>query len=269
MRTGSVRHNARLASSATDLERAVDFLRRADEGASTAVRGFEHGIALFHDGLPRVWDRNFLLVTKEPGAAGGALLERTADELQGGAGLTHRKVIFQDEGVGERHSPALGERGWELRRLAIMVYRGGAPARAAAEASEVDREALDPATRELIRSEPWGGDAETVRQLAGADLPLAQALGERCFAFVTEGRVVSMCRLYSDGRIAQVEDVSTLPAHRSRGHARAVVARAALEAAATHELVILTAIDGHWVRDWYARLGFEEVGRRWEATKPG
>jgi ribosomal protein S18 acetylase RimI-like enzyme len=76
-----------------------------------------------------------------------------------------------------------------------------------------------------------------------------------------------MCRLYSDGSTAQIEDVATLPEHQRRGYAEAVVARAATEAAATHELVFLTAVDGRWVKHWYERLGFEQIGVRYEATR--
>jgi hypothetical protein len=47
----------------------------------------------------------------------------------------------------------------------------------------------------------------------------------------------------------------------------AVMARATREAAAAHELVFLTAVDGRWVKRWYERLGFEQVGLRYEATR--
>ena len=177
----------------------------------------------------------------------------------------HRKVAFEDEALGARVAAGLGEQGWEHRRLAIMVYRGGNGR--AGEASEVDRLALRPAVAALIRSEPWGADDDVVRQLADADAALAQVVRERCFARLVEGRVVSMCRLYSDGSIAQIEEVATLPRHRRRGHAEAVVTRAATEAAAAHALVFLTVVDGRWVKQWYERLGFEQIGLRYEATR--
>jgi len=79
--------------------------------------------------------------------------------------------------------------------------------------------------------------------------------------------VVSSCRLYSDGSIAQIEDVATVPGHRQRGYAQAVMVKATSEAAVAHELVFLTAVDGRWVKRWYERLGFEQVGLRYEATR--
>jgi ribosomal protein S18 acetylase RimI-like enzyme len=248
----------------TEYERVVAFLRTADEGASTSVRPFPLGVAFFNEDLPHVYDRNFLLITAE---ADVDQVVATADELQGGAGLAHRKVLFDHEETGVRVAPALGRAGWEDRRLAILAYRGGAERPVAGEASEVDRIALRPAAEALIRSEPWGRDDEVVRQLADADLALARTLRQRCFARLVDGRVVSMCRLYTDGSTAQIEDVATLALHQRRGYAEAVVAKAVSEAAATHELVFLTAVDGRWVKRWYERLGFEQIGLRHEATR--
>jgi ribosomal protein S18 acetylase RimI-like enzyme len=236
-----------------------------DEGASTSVRPFAVGIGYFNEELPHVYDRNFLLVT---GDTETAAVQRAAEDLQGGAGLVHRKVVFEHEPSGEHIAPALGEEGWEHRRLAIMAFRGRADQKAAREAGEVDRQALLPALETLIRSEPWGGDEEVVRQLSAADAAIGRAVEQRCFARLVDGEVVASCRLYSDGQIAQIEDVATLPGHRQRGYAHAAVARAMI-AAGHHDLLFLTAVDGRWVKRWYERLGFEQVGLRYEATRPG
>jgi ribosomal protein S18 acetylase RimI-like enzyme len=253
-----------------DLERIKAFLRTTDERASTSVQRLDYGIAFFHDALPRVYDRNFLLVTDpDPDAKA---LTRAIDRLLGGVGLTHRKVVFENETTGRRMVGALGGEGWEYRRLAIMALRPGRwkGASRAAEASEVDRLALLPALQTMIRMEPWeagGTDEDVVRQLSAADEALEGAVAQRCFARLVDGQVVSSCRLYSNGTIAQIEDVATLPGHRQRGYAEAVMAKAASEASAGHELVFLTAVDGRWVKRWYERLGFDQIGLRYEATR--
>jgi ribosomal protein S18 acetylase RimI-like enzyme len=249
-----------------ELERINRFLRKVDTGASTSVRPFAAGFAYFNDELPHVYDRNFLLVTRP---TDHATVARAADDLQGGAGLAHRKAVFENDEAGEKIAPALGRDGWEHRRLAILVFRGRPDEDAADEASEVDRRALVPALEQLIRSEPWGGDPEVVRQLSAADLAIARAVEQRCFARLVDGKVVASCRLYSDAAIAQIEDVATLPEHRQHGYARAAVSRATREAVGAHDLVFLTAVDGRWVKRWYERLGFEQVGLRYEATRPG
>jgi ribosomal protein S18 acetylase RimI-like enzyme len=251
------------------LERIQAFMRAVDEGASTSTETFEHGIAYFHDELPRVYDRNFLLVT-DPEADTRAVI-KAADRLQGGAGLAHRKVVFEDQGAGERVATLLGDAGWEHRRLAIQAHRRGPDDSRYAEfgkgTSEVDRLALLPALETMIRTEPWGADPEVVRQLSAADAALERAIEQRCFARLVEGEVVASCRLYSDGNTAQIEDVATVPGHRQHGYGEAVVARAASEALARHDLVFLTSVDGRWVKRWYERLGFEQIGLRYEATR--
>jgi ribosomal protein S18 acetylase RimI-like enzyme len=255
----------------TELERINAFLREVDAGASTSTQKFALGEAFFHAELPQVYDRNFLLVT-HPRAETRPLVE-AADRLQGGAGLRHRKVVFEPEDAGERVTAKLQGAGWERRRLSVMEYKGDPGALRdsgrAAEAAEVDREALLPALEALIRTEPWGSDDDVVRQLQAADAAVARAVRQRCFARLVNGEVAASCRLFSDGTIAQIEDVATVPAHRQRGYAGTVVARAALEALGDHEVVFLNAVDGRWVKRWYERLGFKQVGLRYEATKVG
>jgi ribosomal protein S18 acetylase RimI-like enzyme len=252
-----------------ELERILAFLRAVDEGASTSTKRFEFGVGYFHADLPRVYDRNFLLVT-EPDVDAKALV-RDADRLQGGAGLSHRKVVFETEQGAERVASLLGDAGWEQRRLVIMAHSRGAGddsySKRGKQASEVDRRALLPALETIIETEPWGTDPEVVRQLSGADAAIERAIEQRCFARLVGGAVVSSCRLYSDGTTAQIEDVATVPGHRQRGYAGAVVARAASEALAKHDLVFLTAVDGRWVKCWYERLGFRQIGLRHEATR--
>jgi ribosomal protein S18 acetylase RimI-like enzyme len=256
----------------TELERINDFLRRVDEGASTFVETLPFGLAYFNASLPRVYDRNFVLVTEADSSLDGRSLARAVSRLQDAAGLIHRKVVFEDPDAGERLASALGK-GWEHRRLSVMAYHGSTDpgrSRDGFAASEVDREALLPALEAMIRAEPWEhGDAEedVIRQLSAADEAVAEAVAQRCFARLVDGRVVSSCRLYSDGAIAQVEDVATLPGHRQRGYGDAVVTRAVAEALGAHELIFLTAVDGRWVKRWYERLGFEQVGLRYEATR--
>jgi ribosomal protein S18 acetylase RimI-like enzyme len=256
----------------SELDQVVEFLRHVDEGASTSVERLPFGLAFFHAELPRVYDRNFVLITESDGSLGARSLVRAVDQVQGDAGLIHRKVVFEDEGAGERLAGSLG-RGWEHRRLSLMTYRGDAPSgrsRGMADASEVDREALLPALETMIRmepSEPGAAHEDVIRQLSQSDTALERVVSQRCFARLVDGQVVSSCRLYSDGTVAQIEDVATVPGHRQRGYAEAAVTRALAEAVPAHELVFLTTVDGRWVKRWYERLGFEQIGLRYEATR--
>ena len=97
-----------------------------------------------------------------------------------------------------------------------------------------------------------------------------KAANARIFGIVEGDEVVSSAQLYSDGSTAQVEDVATLPAHRGRGYAKALVTRAVEEAVAgNHEFIFLVADGDEWPKKLYNRLGFEEVGSRFAFLKRG
>jgi len=84
-----------------------------------------------------------------------------------------------------------------------------------------------------------------------------------------EGTPAAYATLYSDGTVAQVEDVSTQPRARGHGLARAVVQHAIdLARAEGHELIFLVADADDWPRELYARLGFDPVGHCWALVRP-
>jgi ribosomal protein S18 acetylase RimI-like enzyme len=252
-----------------EVERVLAFLREVDAGASTRTVALPFGIAYFHDELPHVWDRNFVLVERDREDVDAASVAAAVETLQAAAGLAHRKLVFEDESVAAALAPALVGSGWERRPLSLMLHDGNLAhnlARAAVEAAEVDRLALEPAMERLMRTELQRGDAEAARELLRADVPIAGFLRQRCFARLVAGDVTSYCRLFARDGLAQIEDVATLPHWRGRGYARAVVSKALVEARDA-ELVFLTAVSGRWVERWYERLGFRRIGLRYEFTK--
>ena len=178
-------------------------------------------------------------------------------------------VALLREEVVDGHAPELTGHGFIMRRLLVMA-QVATPARAPAErAEQVDHAALRPARKAFLRTEPFGREAETVRQLLANDDLVAEAASERCFAVLHDGRVVSYCRLYGEAPTFQVEDVATLAPHRERGHASAVVWKAVKEArAAGAELVFLVAEEQDTAKHMYRRLGFETVGTMVEAIRP-
>jgi ribosomal protein S18 acetylase RimI-like enzyme len=150
-----------------------------------------------------------------------------------------------------------------------MAYRGEPPSDAPAPTIETTADALAPIWAAGIRSEPFGRDEEVVRQLVAAQRGRANAVAVRYFASQSDGgEIAAYCELFSDGRTAQIESVMTLPALRGRGHGRAVVRRALVEAlAAGHDLVFLLADDEDWPKELYTKLGFEPLGRVWDFVR--
>jgi GNAT superfamily N-acetyltransferase len=253
----------------SEQERALAFMRGIDERASTQVVPFGFGTAYLHPELPDAWSRNFAWIDGPvPGERLGELLAEV-DRIHSGAGLRHRRMVFGDEDTGMAVAATLRPHGWQAPHTRLLVHDGTAPPAAANErVREVDPLALARPTLEFARAHPEVEDEQTAHQLLGAYGVVAGVIGERCFAALVDGSVVSYCRLYSDGATAQIEDVATLSKHRGRGYSSAVVRHAIAEAAG-HELTFVLALEDDWPRQWYERLGFRPLGRIPELVKPG
>src|SRR5258705_473225 len=126
---------------------------------------------------------------------------------------------------------------------------------------EVPFEELASARREVTVGEPWG-DAEISSLLDEAKRLIMRAVPTRFFAAFAEGEVAAYCEVRSDGTVAQIEDVNTIPRFRRRGLGRAVVQYAVGEARSTNDVVYLEALAEDWPRQLYAKLGFDVVGER-------
>jgi ribosomal protein S18 acetylase RimI-like enzyme len=242
----------------TDFDRAFDFMTRGDM-AGSRVKPFRFGTAIFTPELPLRHDSNYLLVENLPDGISPAELVEEAERVQGAGGLEHRLLLFRDASLGERFAPELVSLGWRRDHHVLMAQRRQ-PERAVDTriVSEVTEAALRDAREHQIRSYPWG-TPEVARQLLDAKRRIP--VRARFFAVLADGAVASYGDLYIDAKIAQVEDVATVPEQRGRGYASAVVLRAVEEArAAGAELVFLVADAEDWPKELYRRLGFDEIG---------
>lgn len=251
-----------------ELSRALAFEEALRESAVDRMEPLPYGHVVYTPSLPNVWDLNNVRVDRDTGVS-AQRLAADADRLQGELGLTHRRVTVLDERLGGELAEDFRALGWRAERFLYMVRRRP-PERDAdvARVREVPWEALRKIREEIARAEPRIEDEETVRQLREAAGRVARAGNARHFAVLSDAEVVASADLYSDGVTAQVEDVATLPAHRGRGHASAVVLQAVAEAErAGHDLVFLIAADDDWPKSLYHRLGFDAVGRKWAFSK--
>jgi ribosomal protein S18 acetylase RimI-like enzyme len=247
----------------TALERALAFLRRVEERASSRVETLWFGTAYLRPELPNVWSRNFVWMDIQAREEQTKPLLAEVDRVHEGIGVKHRRLVF-DAGSAGIPAPST----WRVQDTHVMVYRDGADAPAPAESvREVDPPELRSASEAMARANPDVTGEGTVEQLLTAYEFVGAATQERCFAAMLDGTVASYCRLYSDGQTAQIEDVGTLPAYRKRGLSRAVVTTALAAATRTHELTFLLADEDDWPRHWYERLGFERAGMMREVLK--
>ncbi|HEV8153857.1 MAG TPA: GNAT family N-acetyltransferase [Solirubrobacteraceae bacterium] len=188
------------------------------------------------------------------------------DRLYGG--LAHRRVVVDDDATGRRLADGLRDRGYACSAELVMALSAPRDRESAgADAGECSSDDLGAVERAFMRAE---GRAEDLidELLAMRGALWAARPGTRWFVARADGRPGASATLYSDGTVAQVEDVGTLPELRGRGLGRAVVC-AAVDAAvaAGHELVFLVADADDWPRNLYAKLGFREIGREWACLR--
>ena len=233
-----------------DLARAYAFLARGDMYGSRSEPS-SVGTAVYLDELPKRLDANFLRVERGEPA-----------EIEAEAARLDRRMLFMpDPELGERIVPYFEERGWRVNRVTVMAQQRE-PQREAnlSLVEEVAEEDLRPPREQLNAGQPWGSPEVMAELFAGKHL-IGSLMEARFFAVRIAGEVVGYTDLYQDGPEAQVEDVGTLPEHRGRGYATAVVL-AAIGAARERgaEFVFLVADREDWPKELYGQLGFDELG---------
>ena len=217
-------------------------MRRADAAGETE-EAVPLGTAVRDSRVPLRHDSNYLFVER-PATAEEIVAELRRLDLP----------VATVPGDDLADAPEVSHRGL------VMAHRGPVP-QPSQRAVEVDRGALEPIRRRQTLSYSWGSP-EVADQLLAAKGLIAESVTARFFAALDADKVVAAADLYLDPPDAQIEDVLTAESHRGRGFGAAVVLTALAEAyAAGAGFVFLVADADDWPKDWYARLGFEPVGR--------
>jgi RimJ/RimL family protein N-acetyltransferase/predicted GNAT family acetyltransferase len=243
------------------IERIGAFRRRVERSAAERQVPTAHGIGLFADSVPNVYDANYLAVEDPPDDA-GVLAAETDGVMER---FHHRRVILE-QGDDEA-AAALGDLGY-VRSTHLVFAHAREPDRRVdtSMVHEVEFERLVPARTAATIAEPWGDD-DIATQLNDAKRLIMRAVPTRFFAAIVDDRIAAYCEVRSDGRTAQIEDVEAVSAYRGRGLGRAIVQHALDEARRGHDVVFLEALADDWPRLLYAKLGFDVVGRRDFLTK--
>jgi predicted GNAT family acetyltransferase len=226
------------------------------------------GIAILTPSVPRAWPINQLRLTAP--VTFSQALELAERHL---SALPYRHVFVEHEPTGRRLADAFAEAGWRVDRELLMALarepEDPTPAAAAITHGDERRTALLMAR--------WHGEehpdapAEELRQVAEFVAREGRAWNEQQFVIAEpEGEPMALTKLRRDGRIAQVEDVYTVPEARGRGFARTLVHHAVTEARRTgHEIVFIVADDQDWPKHLYGRIGFDPIGRMYSFHRQG
>jgi GNAT superfamily N-acetyltransferase len=251
-----------------DLERAAAFEEALRDACVERVVETRFGPALFNDTYRILWMLNVLRVERA-GNATAEEIAQEAEQVQGLAGVPHRRVLVTDPDAGTCLAPGFRKLGWTSDHFLFMVLKR--PSQRSADSSgvtEVGVETLFELRRAITMEQLPDTTPDELEQIIDSHALFEGPGNARHFAVVVDGQVASATDLFSDGQTAQVEEVATLPQFRGRGYASAVVQRAVDEALATgHDFVFLTADVDDWPKELYARLGFDDVGSKWAFLK--
>ncbi len=245
--------------------RAWAFEREMQDQCALTRTEFEYGTAIFNDQLRRVYDTNFVRFDRGFDQLTADIVVACADELQ--ASLPHRKVMIPDEGGGVRIADELRAKGWRLNTLATMAYEGPPKHEPVEGVEQVEPKLLRDARQEGLMDGIRDPDAR--RQIVDFTERMAAIFPTRLMAARAEsGEIGSFCALFQSRGIGQIEEVTTIERHRRRGLGDRVVGGALYASlAAGDELTFLVADEGDWPKDWYGRLGFVPIGRRFELVR--
>jgi len=237
------------------LSRVVDEVHRIDQGWVVRASAF-----------PDVWVFNNIRIDSEVSYAQAVELCRS--HLPG---VSYDQLLIEDHRIAERLAEDLRADGWRIDVDVHSVLRRE-PDRCAATDGVVEaeeEEALDLMERWLREDESLHLNEAGLRQLRmGNRLSWRARNARRLGIRDPAGRLVAVTILYSDGRVAQVEDVYAIPEARGRGYGRALVTRAIeLAREGGHELTFIVADDNDWPKQLYRKLGFEPVGQSWLAHR--
>ncbi|HEX3832438.1 MAG TPA: GNAT family N-acetyltransferase, partial [Solirubrobacteraceae bacterium] len=247
-----------------DLTAAFEFERRITRRGAARWTELPLGWEARHDRLADVYHLNALLLRAPlPAEVSAAELTALVEDRQ--RDLRHRRVVLDDEHAGERLADALLDAGWERDRTLYMAL-GADPQDALIDprARVLSEEQLRAVQHATLGEDDVGPNTSPglIDRLVEAQAALRA--GTRALGFgAGQGEpVVSHCTLFceaepTDRRVAMIDSVGTLRAHRQQGLAKAVVS-AAVRAAGEWgaDLIVVPADADDWPQLLYAGLGF-------------
>lgn len=243
------------------MKRIVAFVNEIERRTATRTEPCRYGTAFFNDRFPIKWDMNYVRVEAiEPDTTAADVAEEV-ERVQGEAGLEHRKIHVDDEALGAHLSSGFSELGWQATKIVVMArYDLDKTRTRSVQVKEMTSQDLRPHMERWDRSKHDISQDEVV-QLAGARDYLMDVVDGTNFAAIIDDEVAGWCEYYSDGELAQVENVCTFEEYRNRGVASSVI-MTGIDRAATSgsRLVFLLADEDDWPKALYGKLGFEAVG---------
>ncbi len=248
------------------LARVLEFQRRSVELCAEQFEAIEKGWAVRTPSLPAVWALNHVRV------AGDVTPEQATELCQTYLeGLPFHDLFVEPELTGRRLADALRPAGWkvEVELHSVLAREPGHDTDTSVVIEPGEEEALDLMGRWYAEDKTLDLTEDAQRQLLESQRRTWRARHARRLGVRDgHGRLAGITLVFSDGPVAQVENVYVTPESRGRGYARALVTMGARLARQEHEFTFIVADDNDWPKQLYGRLGFEPVGRTWRLHHP-
>jgi GNAT superfamily N-acetyltransferase len=249
-----------VSPTAESLARALEFMRAVLVSTADEARSIPAGLVVMTPSLPAVWSANQLRVTEAVGFE--EMIELAEGQLPE---QDYVDLALEHQDAGPALEPAFRGAAWKVERDLVMVlsHPPDRPADTGVVVEAGEDELMDLMAR-WYAEDPEPTPIERA-QLVDYNRREARVHGDRLLGVrSSDGQLVAMAKLRSDGSAAQVEDVYTVPEARGRGYARAVVSRAVEGAQADGaELIFIVADDNDWPKLLYGRIGFRPAGHVW------
>ena len=237
------------------------FVNNIERLSATRTESCRYGTAFFNEKFPIKWDMNYVRVESIDPETTAADVAEEVERVQGAAGLDHRKIHVDDEALGNKLAPGFAELGWRGTKIVVMArYHPELKREKPVDVREMTSQELRPFMERWDRSK-HDITQDEIDQLAGARDHLMEAVNGTNFAAIVDDQVAGWCEFYTDGELAQVENVCTFEEFRNRGVASSVIMTGIEKAESSGDpLVFLLADEDDWPKALYAKLGFEPVG---------
>ena len=240
--------------------RVACFDRSVAERRAAVVVPLSHGVGVVDPRVRHSYEHNTLWFD---GPLDAATVCADAERVLGG--FAHRRAVFD--------TPPPADLDWEIDELRLLV-RDPHGASVPTPSPDVVTATHDGVTRlwdHMWRLQLPDASDEVIEHLVRRERIIDAHVVVIDFvvpASEPTGVPLAGAQLRIDGATAAIEAVLTVPEARGRGLARAVVDAAIVRAFEFGcDVVFLAAFADDWPRRWYERLGFVDVGARWEATR--
>lgn len=250
-----------------ELRTFADLERRLLERLSTRVVPFRWGTAYLDAEFPMRYCSNFLLANTDLEVVSVEDLTGASEEILGGAGYEHRRVVLRDDRAAARLRPGFAASGFESAREVVMIHRRLPDRAGALEVEEVSFDGARALIERTYREDP-DLPPEATAPFTQQHRKFELVIGARFFVARIAGTPAGHCELFVDGTDSQVENVGTLRRFRHMGVGCSVVlgaVSAAREAGARRTFIVA---NEDRLKELYERLGFDQIGVDVSFSKP-